>query len=144
MSTTQAPRASNGSLGYDVFVNGPPPQEGVLPNGESKRFSPMASTLIYGREDAVLTDPGMTADQARALGDWIAANGPSPRRASTSTTPRSSCGLSPARWTSSTPRTSDTPTTSGRTVMWAGVSTLYGAREHPDRDIRQIIVASWL
>jgi glyoxylase-like metal-dependent hydrolase (beta-lactamase superfamily II) len=34
----------------------------------------MASTLIYGRRDAVLTDPGMTADQARALGDWVEAH----------------------------------------------------------------------
>jgi glyoxylase-like metal-dependent hydrolase (beta-lactamase superfamily II) len=60
------------SLAYDVFVNDPPPQDGVLPNGEPKLFSPMASTLIYGSTDAVLTDPGMTADQARVLGDWIA------------------------------------------------------------------------
>jgi glyoxylase-like metal-dependent hydrolase (beta-lactamase superfamily II) len=64
---------STGSLSYEVFVNEPPPQDGVLPNGEPKRFSPTASTLIYGGEDAVLTDPGMTADQARALGDWVAA-----------------------------------------------------------------------
>jgi glyoxylase-like metal-dependent hydrolase (beta-lactamase superfamily II) len=35
----------------------------------------MASTLIYGSEDAVLTDPGMTEDQARALGDWVADHG---------------------------------------------------------------------
>jgi glyoxylase-like metal-dependent hydrolase (beta-lactamase superfamily II) len=62
-----------GNLTYDVFVNDPPPQDGFLPNGEPKRFSPMASTLIYGNEDAVLTDPGMTEDQARALGDWVAA-----------------------------------------------------------------------
>jgi hypothetical protein len=45
-------------LSYDVFVNDPPPQDGVLPNGEPKLFSPMASTLIYGSRDAVLTDPG--------------------------------------------------------------------------------------
>ena len=64
-----------GNLAYDVFVNDPPPQDGVLPNGEPKRFSPMASTLIYGREDAVLTDPGMTEDQARVLGDWVAGKG---------------------------------------------------------------------
>jgi glyoxylase-like metal-dependent hydrolase (beta-lactamase superfamily II) len=64
-----------GDLSYDVFVNDPPPQDGVLPDGEPKRFSPMASTLIYGREDAVLTDPGMTEDQARVLGDWVAARG---------------------------------------------------------------------
>ena len=63
------------NLAYDVFVNDPPPQDGSLPNGEPKRFSPMASTLIYGREDAVLTDPGMTQDQARVLGDWVAAKG---------------------------------------------------------------------
>src|SRR6516225_7360962 len=62
-----------GNLSYDVFVNDPPPQDGQLPNGEPKRFSPMASTLIYGSRDAVLTDPGMTEDQARALGDWVAA-----------------------------------------------------------------------
>jgi len=64
-----------GGLAYDVFVNDPPPQDGVLPNGEPKRFSPMASTLIYGGQDAVLTDPGLTGDQARALGDWVAGRG---------------------------------------------------------------------
>ena len=68
-----APSAGD-TLAYDVFVNDPPPQDGVLPNGEPKLFSPMASTLIYGRVDAVLTDPGMTADQARVLGDWVAAH----------------------------------------------------------------------
>ena len=61
-----------GNIAYEVFVNDPPPQDGVLPNGEPKRFSPMASTLIYGSQDAVLTDPGMTEDQARALGNWVA------------------------------------------------------------------------
>jgi glyoxylase-like metal-dependent hydrolase (beta-lactamase superfamily II) len=60
------------TLSYEVFVNDPPPQDGVLPNGEPKRFSPTASTLIYGGKDAVLTDPGMTVDQARVLGDWVA------------------------------------------------------------------------
>ena len=65
--------STTANLDYDVFVNEPPPQDGVLPNGEPKRFSPMASTLIYGSQDAVLTDPGMTEDQARVLGDWVAA-----------------------------------------------------------------------
>ena len=64
-----------GNLTYDVFVSDPPPQDGFLPNGEPKRFSPMASTLIYGSQDAVLTDPGLTEDQARALGDWVAGKG---------------------------------------------------------------------
>ncbi|HET7051713.1 MAG TPA: MBL fold metallo-hydrolase [Solirubrobacteraceae bacterium] len=78
MSTTETPtQASDNateSLSYDVFVNDPPPQDGVLPNGEPKRFSPTASTLIFGSKDAVLTDPGLTADQARVLGDWVAAH----------------------------------------------------------------------
>ena len=65
---------STGSLSYDVFVNEPPPPQdiGLLPNGEPKLFSPEASTLLYGSEDAVLTDPGLTTDHARALGDWVA------------------------------------------------------------------------
>ena len=63
------------TLSYDVFVNEPAPQDGVLPNGERKRFSPQASTLIYGTEDAVLTDPPLTVDQADMLGDWVAERG---------------------------------------------------------------------
>jgi glyoxylase-like metal-dependent hydrolase (beta-lactamase superfamily II) len=62
------------TFSYDVFVSDPPPHnDGFLPNGEPKGGSPVASTLIYGSEDAVLTDPAFTADQARALGDWVAA-----------------------------------------------------------------------
>jgi glyoxylase-like metal-dependent hydrolase (beta-lactamase superfamily II) len=63
------------TLTYEVFVNDAPLQDGVLPNGEPKRFSPEASTLISGRADAVLTDPPLTTDQARLLGDWVAAKG---------------------------------------------------------------------
>src|SRR5262245_1428417 len=66
--------STNVTLTYDVLVNDPPPHNstGLLPNGEPKGGSPVASTLIYGREDAVLTDPAFTTDQVRALGDWIA------------------------------------------------------------------------
>ena len=62
------------TLTYEVFVNDPPPNDraGLLPNGEPKGGSPVASTLIYGSEDAVLTDPAFTTDQASALGDWVA------------------------------------------------------------------------
>jgi glyoxylase-like metal-dependent hydrolase (beta-lactamase superfamily II) len=74
-TTTEAPQVSGDHFAYEVFVNDPPPQDGVLPNGEPKLFSPMASTLIYGSRDAVLTDPGMTTDQARVLGDWVATKG---------------------------------------------------------------------
>src|SRR5262245_62338324 len=64
------------SLTYEKFVNDPPPRnDGFLPNGEPKGGSPVASTLIYGSRDAVLTDPAFTIDQARALGDWVARKG---------------------------------------------------------------------
>ena len=67
---------STETLTYVVFVSDPPPHnDGLLPNGEPKGGSPVASTLIYGSEDAVLTDPAFTADQAQALGDWVAAKG---------------------------------------------------------------------
>src|SRR5437762_2627071 len=71
MSTTHGMR----TLAYDVFINDPPPQDGFLPNGEPKLFSPEASTLVYGSEDAVLTDPPLTTGQARILGDWVASKG---------------------------------------------------------------------
>jgi glyoxylase-like metal-dependent hydrolase (beta-lactamase superfamily II) len=71
-----AAETAKGTLLYDVFINQLPPQDnGLLPNGEPKLFSPQASTLIYGSEDAVLTDPAMTVDQARALGDWVESHG---------------------------------------------------------------------
>ena len=68
--------SATATLTYDVFVNDPPSQNnGLLPNGEPKGGSPVASTLIYGSEDAVLTDTAFTTDQAHALGDWVAGKG---------------------------------------------------------------------
>jgi glyoxylase-like metal-dependent hydrolase (beta-lactamase superfamily II) len=32
----------------------------------------------------------------------------------------------------------------GRTVLWVGASAIYGAREHPERDIAQVTLSSWL
>lgn len=73
MRREEAIMNSTENFAYDVFVNDPPPQDnGLLPNGEPKGGSPVASTLIYGSRDAVLTDPGFTADQADVLGDWLA------------------------------------------------------------------------
>jgi glyoxylase-like metal-dependent hydrolase (beta-lactamase superfamily II) len=68
---------SDGTLGYDTFVADPILMNvaGLLPNGESHMFSPLTSTLIYGERDAVLVDPPLTTDQAKALGDWIEASG---------------------------------------------------------------------
>jgi len=72
---TPARGNSSEQLTYDVFVNEAPSHSNaqLLPNGEPKGGSPVASTLIYGNEDAVLTDPGFRAEQAQALGDWVAA-----------------------------------------------------------------------
>jgi glyoxylase-like metal-dependent hydrolase (beta-lactamase superfamily II) len=38
-------------------------------------WSPITSTLIMGRRDAVLIDPPLTVAQAADVGDWIAASG---------------------------------------------------------------------
>jgi len=38
-------------------------------------WSPITSTLIMGRRDAVLIDPPLTTTQAAEVGDWIAASG---------------------------------------------------------------------
>ncbi|TLX90771.1 MAG: MBL fold metallo-hydrolase, partial [Thaumarchaeota archaeon] len=38
-------------------------------------FQAIASTLIYGKQDAVLVDAFMTIKQADALADWVVASG---------------------------------------------------------------------
>jgi glyoxylase-like metal-dependent hydrolase (beta-lactamase superfamily II) len=38
-------------------------------------WSPITSTLIMGRDDAVLVDPPLTTGQAAEIGDWITASG---------------------------------------------------------------------
>ena len=57
-------------LHWDVFVTPGIPYETLdLPPGTQQRmWSPMASTLIYGKRDAVLVDAFMTIEQAHALG----------------------------------------------------------------------------
>jgi glyoxylase-like metal-dependent hydrolase (beta-lactamase superfamily II) len=65
------------TLGYEVFVSDPIALnvDGPLPNGEPRMFAPLSSTLIFGARDAVLTDPPLTIDQGKAVGDWIEASG---------------------------------------------------------------------
>jgi len=69
--------SANDTLSYDVFVSEPNPQNGagLLPNGERHMFSPLSTTLIYGKNDAVLVDPPLTIDQAKAVSDWVEASG---------------------------------------------------------------------
>jgi glyoxylase-like metal-dependent hydrolase (beta-lactamase superfamily II) len=64
-------------LRYEVLVN-----DGLrrqrdqrLPDGSPIVSSPVASTLIYGRRDAVLVDPPFTYEQVSRVGDWIEASG---------------------------------------------------------------------
>jgi glyoxylase-like metal-dependent hydrolase (beta-lactamase superfamily II) len=64
-------------LNWDVFVTpGIPIATSDLPLGmEQAMFQAIASTLIYGKRDAVLVDAFMTDKQANELADWVAANG---------------------------------------------------------------------
>jgi len=45
------------------------------PPGQTRYWSPIATTLISGKHEAVLVDPLMTIEQGRALADWVAATG---------------------------------------------------------------------
>jgi glyoxylase-like metal-dependent hydrolase (beta-lactamase superfamily II) len=64
-------------LNWDVFVTpGIPITAKDLPPGINQAmFQAIASTLIYGRRDAVLVDAFMTIKQADDLVDWISASG---------------------------------------------------------------------
>jgi len=61
---------------HKVFVTKQIPQSGrgPLPDGSTRMWSPIASTLIMGRHDALLVDPPLTTAQATEIGYWIAAS----------------------------------------------------------------------
>jgi glyoxylase-like metal-dependent hydrolase (beta-lactamase superfamily II) len=69
--------AVTGILEHKVFVTEQIPQSGrgPMPDGSTRMWSPITSTLIMGRHAAVLVDPPLTARQADEVGDWIAATG---------------------------------------------------------------------
>jgi len=64
-------------LWHKVFVTKQIPQSGrgPLPDGSTRMWSPITSTLIMGQRDAVLVDPPLTTTQASEVGDRIAASG---------------------------------------------------------------------
>jgi glyoxylase-like metal-dependent hydrolase (beta-lactamase superfamily II) len=64
-------------LNWDVFVTpGIPTVTSDLPPGTTQQmWSPISSTLIYGKRDAVLVDAFITVEQADALVDWVEASG---------------------------------------------------------------------
>ena len=66
-----------GHLSYDVYLapSIPTAIDDRPPGLAQRMWSPIASTLISGRRDAVLIDPLMTTEQAGALADWVERSG---------------------------------------------------------------------
>jgi glyoxylase-like metal-dependent hydrolase (beta-lactamase superfamily II) len=64
-------------LNWDVLVTPGIPivTSDLLPGMKQAMFQAIASTLIYGKLDAVLVDAFMTVKQADALVDWVVASG---------------------------------------------------------------------
>jgi len=64
-------------LTWRVFLSEPRPvvTTDLPPNLTQQMFPPISATLIVGSEDAVLVDPLLTIEDARALGAWVAATG---------------------------------------------------------------------
>ena len=74
---TEVGNRNSSPLNWDVFVTpGIPIATNDLPPGVNQAmFQAIASTLIYGRRDAVLVDTFMTIKQAADLVEWISASG---------------------------------------------------------------------
>src|SRR5438445_8325189 len=64
-------------LQWDVFISSQIPSiTSDLPPGASEmKWSPISSTLISGKRDAVLVDTAITVEQNQKLAEWIAASG---------------------------------------------------------------------
>src|SRR5246127_1546225 len=64
-------------LQWDVFVSAQIPvvTDDPPPGASEMRWSPISSTLISGKRDAVLVDTAITVDQNQKLADWIAGSG---------------------------------------------------------------------
>lgn len=64
-------------LQWDVFVSAQIPvvTDDLPPGASEMRWSPISSTLISGKRDAVLVDTAITVDQNQKLADWIVGSG---------------------------------------------------------------------
>jgi glyoxylase-like metal-dependent hydrolase (beta-lactamase superfamily II) len=62
-------------LQWEVFVSAQIPvvTNDFPPGASEMKWSPISSTLISGKRDAVLVDTAITVDQNQKLVDWIAA-----------------------------------------------------------------------
>ena len=68
---------SKSPLNWEVFVTpGIPVATSDVPPGQKQRtYSPISSTLIYGKHDAVLVDTFLTLEQSDDLVKWVTASG---------------------------------------------------------------------
>src|SRR2546428_4952908 len=64
-------------LQWEVFVSAQIPvvTNDFPPGASDMKWSPISSTLISGKRDAVLVDTAITVDQNQKLVDWMAASG---------------------------------------------------------------------
>src|SRR5580698_4270816 len=64
-------------LQWEVFVSAQIPvvTEDLPPGANEMKWSPISSTLILGKRDAVLVDTAITIDQNQKIVDWIADSG---------------------------------------------------------------------
>jgi hypothetical protein len=65
----------NGSLNWEVLVTPgiPAVTSDLAPGTKQSMWSPISSTLISGKRDAILVDTFITVEQADILVDWVAA-----------------------------------------------------------------------
>ncbi len=121
----------------------------VIYNGVHMYLAQSVPSAASGRGETRSTrsrrsSPGTSSPGTRTSSSTTTQSGRSPRPGNTSTTPRSSCGREHSAVEFFNAKIERYPDHLGRTVLWAGARALYGVREHPEEDIRQIIVASWL
>ncbi len=71
------PANSSTQLSYEVFVSDGPVRAGDqrMPNGDRLVWNPLASTLVFGEQDALLVDPPFTRAQIQQVGDWVERSG---------------------------------------------------------------------
>src|SRR5437899_10665844 len=64
-------------LQWEVYVSAQIPlvTNDFPPRASDMKWSPISSTLISGKRDAVLVDTAITVDQNQKLFDWTAASG---------------------------------------------------------------------
>ena len=65
----------NSSLHWDAFVSTHVVTADLPPGVTERRWSPISSTLISGRQDAVLVDTFITVEQNRQLAEWVEKSG---------------------------------------------------------------------